>query len=76
MSEEFTHRPVLLDECIEGLNIRPDGVYVDGTLGRAGHSVEIVKRLTTGRTGGSGHAGYGTACGCIRHHASDSGTRL
>lgn len=44
----FTHRPVLLDECIEGLNIRPDGVYVDGTLGRAGHSREIAKRLTTG----------------------------
>ena len=46
---EFTHRPVLLDECIEGLNIRPDGLYLDGTLGRAGHSREIAKRLTTGR---------------------------
>ncbi len=46
--EQFTHRPVLLDECIEGLNIRPDGLYVDGTLGRAGHSAEIAKRLTTG----------------------------
>ena len=46
---EYTHKPVLLDECIEGLNIRPDGVYVDGTLGRAGHSREIAKRLTTGR---------------------------
>ena len=46
---EFTHRPVLLDECIEGLNIRPDGIYLDGTLGRAGHSREIAKRLTTGR---------------------------
>ena len=40
---------MLLDECIEGLAIRPDGIYVDGTLGRAGHSTEIVKRLTTGR---------------------------
>ena len=49
MSQEFTHRPVLLDECIEALNIRPDGIYVDGTLGRAGHSREIAKRLTTGR---------------------------
>ena len=49
MSEEFTHRPVLLDECIQGLNIRPDGVYLDGTLGRAGHSREIARRLTTGR---------------------------
>ena len=48
MSEIYTHRPVLLDECIEGLDIRPEGVYVDGTLGRAGHSSEIAKRLTTG----------------------------
>lgn len=46
---EFTHRPVLLEECIEGLAIRPDGIYLDGTLGRAGHSREIAKRLTTGR---------------------------
>ncbi|MBQ5928113.1 MAG: 16S rRNA (cytosine(1402)-N(4))-methyltransferase RsmH, partial [Oscillibacter sp.] len=46
---EYTHKSVLLDECIDGLNIRPDGVYVDGTLGRAGHSREIAKRLTTGR---------------------------
>lgn len=46
---EYTHKSVLLDECIEALNIRPDGVYVDGTLGRAGHSREIAKRLTTGR---------------------------
>ena len=49
MSEQFTHRPVLLDECIEALNIKPDGIYLDGTLGRAGHSREIAKRLTTGR---------------------------
>ena len=49
MNEEFTHRPVLLDECIQGLNIRPDGIYLDGTLGRAGHSREIAQRLTTGR---------------------------
>ena len=46
---EFHHVSVLLDECIEGLNIKPDGIYVDGTLGGAGHSSEIVKRLTTGR---------------------------
>ena len=50
MSEQnYSHKPVLLDECIEGLNIRPDGIYLDGTLGRAGHSREIAKRLTTGR---------------------------
>ena len=48
MSKEFHHVSVLLDECIEGLNIKPDGVYVDGTLGGAGHSSQIAKRLTTG----------------------------
>ena len=46
---EFSHKSVLLDECIEGLAIRPDGIYLDGTLGGAGHSYEIAKRLTTGR---------------------------
>ena len=46
---EFHHISVLLDECIEGLNIRPDGIYVDGTLGGAGHSYQIASRLTTGR---------------------------
>ena len=46
---EFHHVSVLLDECLEGLNIRPDGIYVDGTLGGAGHSYEIASRLTTGR---------------------------
>lgn len=46
---EFRHEPVLLWECIEGLNIRPDGVYVDGTLGGAGHSSRIAERLTTGK---------------------------
>ena len=45
----YGHKPVLLDECLTGLNIRPDGIYLDGTLGRAGHSLEIVRRLTTGR---------------------------
>ena len=43
------HISVLLNECIENLNIRPDGIYVDGTLGLGGHSIEIAKRLTTGR---------------------------
>lgn len=46
---DFHHISVLLDECIEGLNIKPDGIYVDGTLGGAGHSSEVAKRLTTGR---------------------------
>ena len=48
MSKEFHHVSVLLEECIEGLNIKPDGIYVDGTLGGAGHSSQIAKRLTTG----------------------------
>jgi len=42
------HLPVLLRESIDGLNIKPDGIYVDGTLGRGGHTGEIVKKLTTG----------------------------
>lgn len=42
---KFNHIPVLLDECIEGLNIRPDGIYVDGTAGGAGHSSAIASRL-------------------------------
>ena len=46
---EYTHQPVLLEQCIAALNIKSDGIYVDGTLGRAGHSREIAKRLTTGR---------------------------
>lgn len=46
---EYTHKPVLLEACIQALAIRPDGIYVDGTLGRAGHSREIARRLTTGR---------------------------
>ena len=44
----FTHYSVLLEECIEALNIRPDGIYLDGTLGRAGHSRRIAQQLTDG----------------------------
>lgn len=43
---EFKHKPVMLTEGIEGLNIKPDGIYIDGTLGGAGHSIEIVKKLS------------------------------
>ena len=46
---EFSHRSVLLDECMDGLNIRPDGIYVDGTAGGAGHSSEIARRLGNGK---------------------------
>ena len=45
----FHHVSVMLDEVIEGLNIKEDGIYVDGTLGAAGHSLEIVKKLDTGK---------------------------
>src|SRR5690606_13601654 len=45
----FEHISVLLKESIEGLNIKPEGIYVDGTLGGGGHSKEIVKRLTSGK---------------------------
>ena len=43
---EFKHKPVLLEETIQGLNIKPNGIYVDGTLGGAGHSKEILKQLS------------------------------
>ena len=45
----FHHLPVLLDECLTGLSINPEGIYIDGTLGGGGHSGEILKQLTTGR---------------------------
>lgn len=45
---EFQHKSVLLQECIDALNIRPDGIYLDGTLGSAGHSSQIARRLTEG----------------------------
>ena len=55
---EFKHYSVLLEETIEHLNIRPDGIYVDGTLGGAGHASEVAKRLSEkGRRHRSG-------CGC------------
>ena len=45
---DFYHISVLLQECIDGLAIKPDGIYVDGTLGGAGHSGQIVRRLDKG----------------------------
>ena len=51
---EFKHYSVLLNECLDNLNIKPDGIYLDGTLGGAGHSFHIAERLTDG-----GHL-YGT----------------
>lgn len=46
---EFKHTPVLLNECLDSLNIKSNGIYVDGTFGGGGHSSEILKRLTTGK---------------------------
>ena len=46
---EFAHQSVLLNECIDALAIKPDGIYLDGTLGGAGHSLQICRNLTTGR---------------------------
>ena len=45
---EFSHKPVMLAECIEALDIKPNGIYLDGTMGGGGHSREIAKRLTSG----------------------------
>ena len=47
---EFKHIPVLLQECIDGLNIKENGIYVDGTLGGAGHSSKIVEKLSESGT--------------------------
>ena len=44
---KFEHKPVMLQECIEGLQIKSNGIYIDGTMGGAGHSIEIVKRLSS-----------------------------
>ena len=58
---EFEHQSVLLWECIEALQIKPDGIYVDGTLGGAGHSTQIAKRLgENGRLIGIDHSSPGT----------------
>lgn len=46
---EFKHTPIMLEEVIDGLNIKEDGIYIDGTLGGAGHSIEIVKKLRNGQ---------------------------
>ena len=48
-NQVFSHRSVLLDECIEALAIKPEGTYIDGTAGGGGHSFEIAKRLAGGR---------------------------
>ena len=49
MEKDYGHRPVLLAECLEALDIKPGGTYVDGTLGRAGHARAVLERLEGGR---------------------------
>lgn len=56
---EYAHTSVLLCECIEALNIKPDGIYVDGTLGGGGHSLEIAKRLSKGEGDRVRHVKFG-----------------
>ena len=75
---EFSHVSVLLDECIDGLKIKEDGIYVDGTLGGGGHSLEIVKRLgEKGRliddAGRKDRVGHGCGIGRTNFHADDHG---
>ena len=45
---EFKHEPIMLNECIDNLSIKKDGIYVDGTLGGAGHSSRIIERIESG----------------------------
>ena len=68
------HSPVLLAECIDGLNIKPDGIYVDGTLGWGGHTLEIAKRLDTGRIIAIDRDAY--AIDKAREKLSDHGERI
>ncbi len=63
---EFHHIPVLLNECLDGLALKPDGVYLDGTLGGAGHSLEILKRLTNGKLYGIDRDGEAITAACER----------
>ncbi len=49
MIQKFVHKPVLLNECIQYLNIKRDGIYLDGTLGGAGHSIKIAEKLSDKR---------------------------
>ncbi|MBO4297963.1 MAG: 16S rRNA (cytosine(1402)-N(4))-methyltransferase RsmH [Clostridia bacterium] len=66
---EFSHKPVLLNECMEGLAVHEDGVYLDGTLGGGGHSSEILRRLTTGRLIGIDRDGEAIAAASVRLRA-------
>lgn len=73
----FSHKPVLLQECLEGLKIKPDGVYLDGTLGGAGHSAEILKRLgKNGRLIGIDRDGDAVAAAGKRLAATGSEARF
>ena len=71
----FVHKSVLLKECIDSLSIRPDGIYLDGTLGGAGHSLEIVQR-STHRTADWGGSGYHRARKAAQKRLEADGDRV
>lgn len=73
---DFHHVPVLLKECLEGLNIRPDGVYLDCTLGGAGHASEIYRRLDGGMLAGIDRDGEAIAAAEARLKAIPSTARF
>ena len=73
---EFHHLPVLLDECLDGLALRPDGTYLDCTLGGAGHSSEILRRLTCGRLIGIDRDADAIATASARLKDLDAGARF
>ena len=73
---DFHHLPVLLNECLDGLKIRPDGVYLDCTLGGAGHSSEILKRLQTGTLIGIDRDADAIEAATARLQAVDSPARF
>ncbi len=73
---EFHHVPVLLEECLSGLDIKPGGVYLDGTLGGGGHSLEILKRLDTGHLYGIDRDGKAIEAASLRISLAGQGDKF
>ena len=72
--KDYGHKPVLLDECLDALDIKPDGIYLDGTLGRAGHAQAILRRLAGGRLVGIDRDL--SAVGAARERLAEFGDRV